>query len=451
MADRGEPIKEELKQEERPRQRSGSRGRDRKRERGSRSKSRERRRRRKGSRERGRRRKRRRRSRSESRDLSPDDGEPRTKGLKPRRRGERRHKNLWDMTPVQAEELGLLTGLPIQIGAKGDFMHADRSGRRVYVGNLPINVNENELRDFFNATMVAAQGPNRKPGSSVLGVFLNIRGRFAFIEFRSATEATQAMDLDGIMFRGLSLKMGRPTNFNPTASQRNIKKLDISHLGIKSNHVPDGPNKLYIGGIPYTLKEDQVRQLLETYGPLRGLFLSYDTATGMSKGYAFCYYEDESITDTAISGLNGLQIGNRTLSVKRHENSQKMRQQDKIANTNFQLTLKEMANFKPAVATKSLCMLNMVTVEELIDPNEVEEIRGDIKTECEEHGQVLNVIIPVPEQGKKLPGVGKIYVNFQEIDQAKKCKDALSGRTFGGRTVVVSFMDDEKFDRRDFR
>lgn len=141
------------------------------------------------------RRRRRRRRRSRSGSAGREEGKDFGPGLKHRRR---RHRNLWDLLPGEAEQLGLLKGLPINIGSTGDFMHADRAGRRVYVGNLPLNVKEAELRDFFNAVMVAAQGPGRKMGNSVLGVFLNLPKRFAFVEFRSAVEATQAMDLDGI-------------------------------------------------------------------------------------------------------------------------------------------------------------------------------------------------------------------------------------------------------------
>jgi len=78
-----------------------------------------------------------------------------------RRRGERRHRNLWDVGPEDAEKLGLLSNLPINIGSDGDFMHADRAGRRIYVGNLPLDAKESEVRDFFNAVMIAA-GVNMK-------------------------------------------------------------------------------------------------------------------------------------------------------------------------------------------------------------------------------------------------------------------------------------------------
>jgi len=79
----------------------------------------------------------------------------------------------------------------------------------------------------------------------------------------------------------------------------------------------DSPNKLFIGGIPAQTTEPQVRQLLETFGKLKSFNLVKDSTTGMSKGYAFCEYHDEKVTEEAIKGLNGMELGNKKLLVKR--------------------------------------------------------------------------------------------------------------------------------------
>lgn len=366
-----------------------------------------------------------------------------------KRPSERRHRNLWDCQPEEAEKLGLLKGLPINIGSNGGFMHADRAGRRVYVGNLPLNVKETELRDFFNAVMVAAQGPTRKPGNSILGVFLNLAKRFAFVEFRNAVEATQAMDLDGVMFRGLALKLGRPANYNPNAvsiAARQAPKLDLRPIGLFSSHVPNGPNKLYIGGLPYNLKQTQVRELLESYGALRGLFLSFDPATNLSKGYAFAYYEDESVTDSAIEGLNGLQIGDRTIAIRRHEScanfvNKKNAMMENIVNNEKRV----------ATETNTLCLLQMLSLDDLEDPEELQDIKNDIATECSSYGKLIDIFIPGIVNGKKAPGAGKVYVQYETKEDAGKCKSALQGRHFAQRTVVVAYYEPEKFANRDFQ
>ena len=69
-----------------------------------------------------------------------------------------------------------------------------------------------------------------------------------------------------------------------------------------STVVPDSPHKVFLGGLPNYLNEDQVKELLTSFGQLRAFNLVKDSATGLSKGYAFCEYVDVSITDQAIAG-----------------------------------------------------------------------------------------------------------------------------------------------------
>lgn len=83
-----------------------------------------------------------------------------------------------------------------------------------------------------------------------------------------------------------------------------------------STVVPDSANKVFLGGLPNNLNEDQVKALLTSFGQLRAFNLVKDSATGLSKGYAFCEYVDVTITDKAIAGLNGMQLGDKKLIVQ---------------------------------------------------------------------------------------------------------------------------------------
>lgn len=42
-----------------------------------------------------------------------------------------------------------------------------------------------------------------------------------------------------------------------------------------------------------------------------------DRETGNSKGYAFCVYQDLAVTDIACAALNGIKMGDKTLTVRR--------------------------------------------------------------------------------------------------------------------------------------
>ncbi len=81
-------------------------------------------------------------------------------------------------------------------------------------------------------------------------------------------------------------------------------------MGIVAGTVADGPNKIFIGGLPYHLTEAQVMELLGAFGPIRAFHLvKTDPAATQSKGYCFVEYADPALTAIAVSGLNGMDLG----------------------------------------------------------------------------------------------------------------------------------------------
>ena len=117
-----------------------------------------------------------------------------------------------------------------------------------------------------------------------------------------------------------------------------------------------------------------------------------------------------------------------------------------------------------AEAGRVLCLMNMITPEELMDTEESEgklhcsltpmfayadsvtEILDDVKEECAKYGKVLDTKMPRPTGGRQGAGIGKIYVKYEEPASAQKALAALAGRKFADRTVVVTFFGEEYFD-----
>lgn len=120
------------------------------------------------------------------------------------------------------------------------------------------------------------------------------------------------------------MKVRRPTDYNPSLaaalgpSQPN-PNLNLAAVGLTPGSAGglEGPDRIFVGGLPYYLTETQIRELLESFGPLRGFDLVKDRETGNSKGYAFCVYQDLSVTDIACAALNGIKMGDKTLTVRR--------------------------------------------------------------------------------------------------------------------------------------
>ena len=67
------------------------------------------------------------------------------------------------------------------------------------------------------------------------------------------------------------------------------------------------------------------------------------------------------------------------------------------------------------------------------------EICEDVKEECDKYGEVLEMKVPRPSGGsRQSAGVGKIFVKYDSAESARKAMQALAGRKFADRTVVVT-------------
>ncbi|KAI5699065.1 hypothetical protein M8J75_015867 [Diaphorina citri] len=130
-----------------------------------------------------------------------------------------------------------------------------RQARRLYVGNIPFGVTEDEMMEFFNQQMHLS-GLAQAAGNPVLACQINLDKNFAFLEFRSIDETTQAMAFDGINFKGQSLKIRRPHDYQPTPGVTDNAAVAVP-AGVISTVVPDSPHKIFIGGLPNYLNEDQ--------------------------------------------------------------------------------------------------------------------------------------------------------------------------------------------------
>jgi len=358
----------------------------------------------------------------------------------------RKRPRYWDMPPEQAIRLGLpLERSTPQVPSQ--MMSGDNNACKVYCGfqNSAVNPSEEELRQFFNVTMIAAQGADRVPGESVVGVYINPEKRFAFIQFRNREEAAQALDLDGINFRGQRLRLGPATQAQGPGLSRllPVKPLNVQRLGIVSTQVPDGPNKIYIGGLPVSLTDSQIKELLSTYGALKAFHLFRDIGTGLSRGYAFAEYRDAKVTLSAIRGLNGLQVADRKITVKYYDAGMR-------AGLNPTSVLAELGLGRKSTVLPSevVCFLQMVTSEDLIDDTEYKGICEDVRDEASKHGKVIEIVVPRPTSGRKVAGIGKVFVQMDSLDAALKVKNALEGRQFLGRTVLATFFNKEKFIQR---
>jgi RNA recognition motif-containing protein len=73
--------------------------------------------------------------------------------------------------------------------------------------------------------------------------------------------------------------------------------------------------KLFVGNLPFTTSEDDVRTLFAQAGEVTSVALIKDRDTGRSKGFAFVEMKTQAEAEKAISMFNGYRIGGRELTV----------------------------------------------------------------------------------------------------------------------------------------
>lgn len=73
--------------------------------------------------------------------------------------------------------------------------------------------------------------------------------------------------------------------------------------------------KLYVGNLPYSATEDELRTLFSDAGSVTSVAVIKDRETGSSKGFAFVAYATQAEADAAIKKFNGYRLGNRELKV----------------------------------------------------------------------------------------------------------------------------------------
>ena len=73
--------------------------------------------------------------------------------------------------------------------------------------------------------------------------------------------------------------------------------------------------KLYVGNIPFTTTDADLRSMFEPHGTITSVKVITDRETGRSRGFAFVEMDDATAAANAIRALDGSQMGGRSLRV----------------------------------------------------------------------------------------------------------------------------------------
>src|ERR1700756_4074147 len=72
---------------------------------------------------------------------------------------------------------------------------------------------------------------------------------------------------------------------------------------------------LYVGNLPHSTTEDELRNLFQAHGNVERVSLVTDRETGRSRGFAFVEMTDPAQADQAIAALNGSHLDGRAQNI----------------------------------------------------------------------------------------------------------------------------------------
>lgn len=73
--------------------------------------------------------------------------------------------------------------------------------------------------------------------------------------------------------------------------------------------------KLYVGSLPYSTTEAELRDAFAPFGNIESVRIISDKFSGRSKGFGFVEMASEEEAQKALDGMNGKDMGGRTLTV----------------------------------------------------------------------------------------------------------------------------------------
>jgi splicing factor U2AF subunit len=99
-----------------------------------------------------------------------------------------------------------------------------------------------------------------------------------------------------------------------------------------------------------------------------------------------------------------------------------------------------------------LLLLNAVEPESLKVEEKYKQLYKDIEEECSTYGPVQSIKIPKPQENYKRnlknihTNVGKIFVQFSNLQDAQSACHKLHGKQYLERTILVSYIPESDYE-----
>ncbi|KAF9178203.1 hypothetical protein BGZ51_007330 [Haplosporangium sp. Z 767] len=316
-----------------------------------------------------------------------------------------------------------------------------------------------------------------------------------YVEFYDEESVAKAIALTGQKLLGIPvIAKHTESEKNRLAQQAAAQAQDAANAAAQATPTDLSQHRLYVGSVNFDLTEDDLKQVLEPFGPIEFIKLHRDAETGKSKGFAFVQYKNAEDAKQAMERMNGYELAGRTIKVGLVTERGTTTQSNNINQYNngqinnsiriddsdtvgYALTSQSRAELMQKLArgdaslgavppstvaaapassaptyvpprqlpvvmpSRAVLLKNMFTDEDKSEPEWAKELEEDVKEEAEKNGPVVHIKV---EQDSP----GEIYLKFDSVQSATSAVQSLGGRFFAGRQIIAAFLPEMLYNVR---
>ncbi|KAG5015759.1 hypothetical protein AAZX31_08G150100 [Glycine max] len=180
----------------------------------------------------------------------------------------------------------------------------EASARRLYVGNIPRTVTNEEL-----AKIVQEHGAVEK-AEVMYDKYSGRSRRFAFVTMKTVEDATAVIEkLNGTEIGGREVKVN--------VTEKPLSTPDLPLLQAEESEFIDSPHKVYVGNLAKTVTTDTLKNFFSEKGKVLSAKVSRVPGTSKSSGYGFVTFSSEEDVEAAISSFNNSLLEGQTIRVNK--------------------------------------------------------------------------------------------------------------------------------------
>jgi RNA recognition motif-containing protein len=298
------------------------------------------------------------------------------------------------------------------------FASSSAAFTRLYVGSVPFTVSEDDLMTIF------------KPFGDIISLQLQREsgtGRsrgYGFIEFANHECAKKALDLNGLILAGRSLKVNLASSSGPsTMANQAVIAAQQQQSALTSSVVPlPGPAGAAATAMSDMLSGEMSGELDEgrdgglAMNASQRAMLMQRLSRGQDMGGA---------VPSAVQTSSGSDGGPAVLG--------------SVLSTNFNQPCNTTTEQTPCLLIGN--MFDPVA-EARVNPSFELELAEDVRDEVSsKYGTIKHLFVDKASQGL-------VYLAFEDASSASNAKNGLNGRWFGGNCISADFVSEAEYKRR---